>query len=81
MQSIAPEYSSVELRLKPGDRLHRLIALLLDTYCDDLSDDRIADLERRVESWRWCNAAGQRTDNPDHIPTDPHETSGPGRAA
>ena len=36
--------------------------MLFDTYIDDLSDDRIAELERQVESWRWCNAAGKRVD-------------------
>ena len=61
-QTIAPAYANGELRLRPGDRLHRLVAMLFDTYIDDLSDDRIAELERQVESWRWCNAAGKRVD-------------------
>lgn len=61
-QLIAPEYANSELKVKPGDRLHRLVALLFDTYFDDLSDDRITELERHIEGWRWCNAAGKRVD-------------------
>jgi hypothetical protein len=61
-QKIASEYANAELHLKPGSRLHRLVALMFDTYCDDISDARIADLEQQVESFRWMNAAGQRVD-------------------
>jgi hypothetical protein len=61
-QLIAPEYADARLDVRPGDRLHRLVAMLFDTYCDDLSDERIAELERQVESFRWMNAAGQRLD-------------------
>ncbi len=61
-QHIAPEYAEAELKLKPGSRLHRLVAMLFDTYIDDLSDDRIAELEQHIASFRWCNAAGQRID-------------------
>ncbi len=60
MQQIAADYANAELKVRPGDRLHRLMALLFDTYFDDLSEERIAELERSVESWRWMNAAGQR---------------------
>ena len=59
---IAPEYADQELRVKPDSRLHRLVAMLFDTYIDDLSEERIAELERHVESFRWCNAAGKRID-------------------
>lgn len=64
MQPIAPEYANAELKLKPGSRLHRLVAMLFDTYIDDLSDERIAELERHVEGFRWCNADGKRIDAP-----------------
>ena len=59
-QKIAPEYLEQEITLKPGERLHRLVALLYDTYYDDLTDDRIAELEAAVERFRWCNADGKR---------------------
>jgi hypothetical protein len=59
-QSIAPEYLNEKLELKPGDRLHRLVAMLFDTYYDDLTDERLAELERQVETFRWMNAAGNR---------------------
>ena len=61
MQDIAPEYASAELKVRPGDRLHRIVALLFDTYYDDLTG-RIPDIERFIEDFRWCNAAGKRID-------------------
>lgn len=48
------------IRLNPGDRLHRLVARLCDTYIDDLSDDRILELERLVDSFRATHANGSR---------------------
>lgn len=62
MQKIADEYLNRTHQIKPGDRLHRLFALLADTYYDDLSDQRIEELEHQVEGFRWMNAAGQRLD-------------------
>jgi hypothetical protein len=62
-QKIAQEYLNETLKLRPGDRLHRLVAMLFDTYYDDLTEDRIAELEAHVEQFRWMNAAGQRVDN------------------
>jgi hypothetical protein len=38
MQRIAPEYLNKRLELNPGDRLHRLVAMLHDTWYDDLTD-------------------------------------------
>lgn len=61
MQPIAPEYEFSELKVKPGDRLHRIVALLFDTYYDDLTDF-IPELERQIEARRWCNADGKRID-------------------
>lgn len=62
MQKIAAEYLNETHQIKPGDRLHRLVALLIDTHLDDLTEQRIKDIERHVESWRWMNAAGERVD-------------------
>ena len=61
-QPIAPEYLNEKLELKPDSRLHRLVAMLFDTYYDDLTKERIAELERQVEAFRWMNAAGKRID-------------------
>jgi hypothetical protein len=58
--NIAPEYLNERLTLKPGDRLHRLVAMLFDTYIDDLTDQRIVELEAHVAQFRWWNAAGER---------------------
>lgn len=60
MQKIDPQYLNGPITSAPGDRLHRLIAMLFDTYYDDLTDERIAELERRIGDFRWMNAAGQR---------------------
>jgi len=57
---IDPEYLNSELKVAPGDRLHRLVAMLFDTYYDDLTDSRIAELEARVIQFRWMNASGKR---------------------
>jgi hypothetical protein len=57
---IAPEYADAPIRLKPGDRLHRLVAILADTWYDDLTDDRIAQLEALAQSWRWMGADARR---------------------
>lgn len=62
MQKIAPEYLNKTIRIEPGNRLHRLAAMLVDTWCDDLTDERIAELERHVESFRWMNASAERID-------------------
>lgn len=52
-----------ELTIKPGDRFHRLVAMLFDTHYDDVTDERLGELERLVGSWRWMNAAGERIDD------------------
>lgn len=62
-QRISNEYLNRALTLNPGDRLHRLVAMLLDTYYDDLTDERIAELEDSVERFRWMNASGERVDH------------------
>lgn len=58
---IASEYADKPITLVPGQsRLHGLVALLCDTYIDDLTDERIHELEALAQSWRWMNAAGER---------------------
>lgn len=64
MTRISDTYANMTLKLEPGDRLHRLVAILFDTYYDDLTPDRISELEQLAESWRWMNAEGQRLDRP-----------------
>lgn len=59
-QPIADEYLGRELTVKPGDKVHRLVAMLFDTYYDDLTEERISDLEATVENFRWMNASGKR---------------------
>ena len=60
LKPVASEYLMDEIRLKPGDRLHRLVARLGDTYFDDLSDDRIVELERLADTFRITHADGAR---------------------
>jgi hypothetical protein len=60
---ISPEYGEAPITLKPySSRLHRLVAILADTYYDDLTDDRIAQLETLAQSWRWMGADRALTD-------------------
>lgn len=60
LKPISSEYLERRFELEPGDRLHRLFARLADTYYDDLSDDRIEQLERMVDGWRWMHADATR---------------------
>jgi hypothetical protein len=60
MAKIADRYQNEDLKVEAGTRLHRLVAMLFDTYYDDLTDNRIAQLEALAESWRWMNADGER---------------------
>ncbi|MCW2276339.1 hypothetical protein GJ654_18610 [Rhodoblastus acidophilus] len=59
---ISPEYADAQIVSKPGERLHRLFAMLCDTWIDDLSLERIHQLEEFIISWRWMNARGERMD-------------------
>ena len=63
MQPIAPEYRNETFTIKPGDRFHRLIALMTDTWYDDLTDQKIKELEQMVERFRWMNAKAERVEN------------------
>lgn len=60
MPKIAEQYARGTLTLEPGNRLHQLVAILFDTHYDDLTDERIAELEAHAQSWRWMNADGER---------------------
>ncbi|AUR03894.1 hypothetical protein VWZ88_01665 [Phaeobacter sp. JH20_36] len=53
---IAESYLSETHIIKPGDRLHRLVSRLFDTHYDDLGDDRIEDIERHADTFRWMHA-------------------------
>ncbi|MES0168192.1 hypothetical protein NKJ87_19755 [Mesorhizobium sp. M0027] len=57
---IDQEYLRTLFIVAPGDRLHRLMARLSDTYIDDLSDDSIGALERALDEHRICHADGSR---------------------
>lgn len=62
MQKIQDEYAHRRLIVEPGDRIHRIVALLFDTWIDDLTDERIAELEQMIERFRWMDASGERVD-------------------
>lgn len=60
LKPVSDDYMRDVLTLKPGNRLHRLVARLHDTYYDDLSDDRIIELERLADTYRLTHADGKR---------------------
>lgn len=60
LKPIDHEYLRDLISLRPGDRLHRLVARLADTYIDDLSEDRIVELERFADTFRLTHANGER---------------------
>jgi hypothetical protein len=57
---VAPDYLRQTVTLKPGERLHRLLSRLCDTYYDDLTEERIEELERHADQFRLTHADGQR---------------------
>ncbi len=60
LKAVDEAYLNDDLRLRPGNRLHRLVARLFDTYIDDLSDERIIEVERLVDTFRITDASGRR---------------------
>ncbi len=60
LKPISNDYLRDNITLKPGDRLHRLVARLGDTYYDDLSDERINELEQLADTFRITHADGSR---------------------
>ena len=61
-QQVSDEFLKQILVIEPGSRLHLLVAMLYDTWYDDLTDERISELIRHVESFRWLNASAERVD-------------------
>ncbi|QUS40549.1 hypothetical protein RPMA_18195 [Tardiphaga alba] len=63
LKPIANDYLKDRIVLEPcKSRLHRLVARLFDTYIDDLSDERIIELEQLADSFRITHADGKRFD-------------------
>lgn len=60
LKPVADDYLRDFIKLNPGDRLHRLVARLGDTWIDDLSEDRIIELEQLADSFRITHASGAR---------------------
>lgn len=60
LKPVSGDYLRDNISLKPGDRLHRLVARLADTYIDDLTDDRIIQLEAYADTFRLTHADGSR---------------------
>jgi hypothetical protein len=60
LKPIAGEYLVKPLVLKPGDRLHRIVARLHDTHIDDLTDAVIRSLEDQIDMNRITHADGKR---------------------
>lgn len=60
LKPISTEYLNDVHRFKPGDRLHRLVARLCDTWIDDLSDSRILEIECLIDGYRLTHASGVR---------------------
>lgn len=69
LKPVADEYMRDEIRLRPGDRLHRLVARLGDTWIDDLSDERIVEVERFIDSFRLTHSDGKRFSPPSATPS------------
>lgn len=58
LKPISSSYLMSEIRLKPGDRLHRLAARLCDSWIDDLTDEAILKIEEIVDDLRLTSASG-----------------------
>jgi hypothetical protein len=59
LKPISVSYLEREIRLKPGERLHRIVARMCDSYIDDLTDEAIVELEKAVDDLRLTSASGQ----------------------
>lgn len=57
---IDPDYTMLDHMIGRQSRLHRLICRMLDTYIDDLTDERIEEIERLVDTYRITHANGAR---------------------
>lgn len=54
--------------VREGDRIWPLIDMIRNTWIDDLSDDRIQELVRLVDSWRITDAEGRRINRTSTVP-------------
>lgn len=68
LKPIDETYARSQVTLRPGDRLHRIVQRMADTYIDDLTDDRILAVEQLIDSYRLTHASGVRFP---HQPTEP----------
>lgn len=59
LKSISASYLEKRLEVRPGDRLHRLLARLHDSHIDDLTDEAIAALEVVADDFRITDASGR----------------------
>lgn len=62
LKPIADDFLRHPHTIKRGDKLYRLISRMSDMHYDDLTEERVEQLERTVDEWRWMNAAGERLD-------------------
>lgn len=62
LKPVNGNYLRDAMRLQPSDRLHRLVARLVDTYICDLTDERIVELERVADTFRLTHADGSTFD-------------------
>lgn len=60
LKPVSTDYVRDVFTLRPGDRLHRLVARMSDTHIDDLSDERIIEIERLADTFRITHADGKR---------------------
>jgi hypothetical protein len=51
-----------QITIWEGDRLWPLMAIIANTYIDDLSEDRIQQLVAMVDGWRITDAEGRPLD-------------------
>lgn len=58
LKPIHRDYRAADILFRPSDRLHRLAARLLDSHVDDLTDDRVDEIERLLDSFRITHGDG-----------------------
>lgn len=73
MKKISAHYMDGDIVVKSSSRLHRLVARLSDTHYDDLTDDRIEEIEIIVDSFRNTHANGDRLPSVREMQAEFHE--------
>ncbi|TPN74489.1 hypothetical protein [Mesorhizobium sp. B1-1-5] len=63
---IDPEHLDTYITIEPGERLHRLLARLIDTHVDDLREEFIVDLERKIDQVRVTHGDGSAFGSKSH---------------